>query len=106
MAFYRKKPVVIEAVRVEAVVTEGDGRYSASFDDLPQWLREAFLGEKIIVNANSLLIRTLEGEMEALVGDWIIKGVKGELYPCKPDVFRVTYDPAAEPEREIYGIAI
>lgn len=105
MAFYRKKPVVIEAVRLESVGPE-EGRYSASFDDMPQWLRDAFLDDRIILDANRLLIRTLEGEMEASVGDWIIKGVKGELYPCKPDVFRVTYDPAAEPERDISGVAI
>lgn len=42
----------------------------------------------------ALLIPTLEGEMRAEVGDWIIRGVKGELYPCKPDIFEATYDPA------------
>lgn len=106
MGFYRKKPVVIEAVRVEAVVSEGDGRYSASFDDLPQWLREAFLGEKIVVNTNSLTIRTLEGEMEASVGDWIIKGVGGKFYPCKPEIFAMTYEAAPEPEDDVTGVAI
>ena len=38
-------------------------------------------------------VSTLEGTMRADVGDWIIKGVKGELYPCKPDIFQQTYDP-------------
>lgn len=42
----------------------------------------------------SMLIDTLEGVMRADPGDWIIRGVKGELYPCKPDIFAATYDPA------------
>ena len=44
----------------------------------------------------TLLIPTLEGEMTANKGDWIIKGVKGEAYPCKPDIFEVTYEPVLE----------
>lgn len=43
----------------------------------------------------TLLIRTLEGVMEARDGDWIIKGVKGEFYPCKPDIFAATYEPCS-----------
>jgi hypothetical protein len=42
-----------------------------------------------------LAVYTLEGVMKASVGDWIIRGVKGELYPCKPDIFEATYEPAA-----------
>lgn len=41
-----------------------------------------------------LAIQTLEGQMVARPGDWIIKGVKGEIYPCKPDIFEATYEPA------------
>ena len=44
----------------------------------------------------SLIITTLEGEMEASLGDWVIRGVKGELYPCKSDIFAATYEPADE----------
>ncbi len=46
------------------------------------------------VGIDSLFIITLEGTMEAVPGDWIIKGVKGEFYPCKPDIFAATYEPA------------
>ncbi len=46
------------------------------------------------VQSGRMYIRTLEGEMEALPGDWIIMGVKGEFYPCKPDIFEATYEPA------------
>ena len=46
----------------------------------------------------SLLIRTLEGEMKAQPGDWIIRGIAGEVYPCKPDIFEATYESAPQPE--------
>ena len=46
-------------------------------------------------NGEQLLISTLEGQMRADVGDWVIRGVKGEFYPCKPDIFAATYEPVA-----------
>jgi len=83
MAKFRKKPVVIEAFHYEL---------DAPF---PPWLASEVGGKvSLTPNDNSLYIRTLEGAMRAYPGDWIIKGVKGELYPCKPDIFEATYDPA------------
>lgn len=82
MPKFRKKPVVIEAVRwtgenlSEVVKFMGAGQYQQDFV------------------SNDLVIPTLEGEMKASPGDWIIRGVKGELYPCKPDIFEMTYEPA------------
>ena len=52
-------------------------------------------------NGQRILIRTLEGTMHAYVGDWIIKGVKGEFYPCKPDIFDATYEKCLE-ESEVH----
>ncbi|WP_346893545.1 hypothetical protein [Clostridium sp. UBA871] len=56
-----------------------------------------FIKKQIIIEAyqtdKEIIIHTLEGDMKAEVGDWIIKGVNGELYPCKPDIFKKTYDP-------------
>lgn len=78
---YRKKPVVIEAVQwdggnLSEIATLGGARtYEQDF------------------TSNGLVIKTLEGNMTAKPGDWIIKGVKGELYPCKPDIFEQTYEP-------------
>lgn len=72
---YRKKPVVIEA---RPFNDEGD-------TDLANWCRGYLTG-------HGLIIRTLEGEMRADLGDWIIKGVKGEFYPCKPEIFDATYE--------------
>lgn len=80
MAKYRKKPVVIEAM---------------------QYLREEniadiqdFVGDNLIYNPedNEYYIKTLEGNHRCTKGDYIIKGVKGELYPCKPDIFEMTYE--------------
>ena len=75
---YRKKPVIIEAVRWTGSITP-------EMEDL--------LGEvKVLPKGSSLLIPTMEGVMEARRGDYIIRGVNGELYPCKPDIFKKTYE--------------
>lgn len=75
---FRKKPVVIEAVQ---------------FMGTPESLKEV-VDFMICVETidNQIVIRTLEGEMRAIAGDWIIKGVNGEFYPCKPDIFEKTYE--------------
>ena len=77
---YRKKPVVIEAFQ-----WTGDTRVLADFT-------KGKTGRLLQVYGDTLTIHTLEGEMTANNGDWIIRGVKGELYPCKPDIFEATYD--------------
>lgn len=83
---YRKKPVVIEAVQF----LNGDGR-STIKECLDFVSNKADLIE--LCNENHVLvIRTLEGEITASDGDFIIKGVKGEFYPCKPDIFEATYE--------------
>lgn len=87
MPMFRKKPVVIEALHLTADLTKGQ------VDD--------FLGvdkEHVTTRFGMLEIHTLEGTMQASPGDWIIRGVKGELYPCKPDIFEATYEAAGEAE--------
>lgn len=82
MAQYRKKPVVIEARQYTGKNgTELLGSVNGTE------LEEDFLGDYIE-------IKTLEGTMRADKDDWIIKGVKGEFYPCKPDIFAATYEAA------------
>jgi len=65
---------------------------------------ELYRKKPVIVGAyqteEEVVLDTLEGDMKANEGDWIIKGVKGELYPCKPDVFEMTYEKAYVPEDE------
>ena len=89
MAKYRKKPVVIEAMAVR----ELNHLAETDFWRLPKWMIEAYdRGEVLFLNHPSRIdIKTLEGTMTGNVDDWIICGVKGELYPCKPDVFEQTY---------------
>ena len=77
---YRKKPVVIEAIQYD-----GD-----NWDDIEVWTD---FRAKHWRSSNVMAIETLEGTMTANVGDWIIKGVAGEFYPCKPDIFEATYEP-------------
>ena len=78
---YRKKPVVIEA-------WQWDG--STDLARAPEWLVEKVPHW----SPKSIMIPTLEGNMSARPGDWIIRGVKGEVYPCHPDIFAATYEPA------------
>lgn len=90
MCKYRKKPVVIEAFRF-------DGRIL----DTPQWYRDACRQVHVpFVDdlGDHAEIHTLEGVMTARIGDWVIKGVKGELYPCKDDIFQATYEKDEEKE--------
>lgn len=91
---FRKKPVEIEAVKVADVLHDAQHDWKA----LPWWIRDAYDGKNnagvrgIVFSPTSVSINTLEGLMEGGVDDWIIRGVKGELYPCKPDIFAATYE--------------
>ena len=107
MAQYRKKPVVIEAVRWRGYNSNLDTAEAPEWEPLPDWLPKplpkckwgqnsrcpAQPGE-ILRDGEFIYIGTLEGEMCAAPGDWIIRGVKGEIYPCKPDIFATTYEKA------------
>jgi hypothetical protein len=91
MAQFRKKPVVIDAM-----VFPGISSTSLKMLDqmviFEDWLKEQ--GLKARYRDNKLIIPTLEGELTASPGDWIIKGTAGEFYPCKPHVFSDIYEPA------------
>jgi hypothetical protein len=82
MAKYRKKPVVIAAWQLP--MSDADTRV---FDNDANIIFKRENG--MVIEAT---ISTLEGTMVASPGDWIIRGVKGELYPCKPDIFEATYE--------------
>jgi hypothetical protein len=89
MAQYRKKPVIIEAI-------EWNGK---NFDEVSNFTQN-FMGHKLAyedaeehsLKSGKYYISTLEGVMTATKGDFIIKGVNGEFYPCKPDIFKKTYE--------------
>ena len=89
---YRKKPVVVDAIK-----WTGD-----NFDEIETFTDKKGFMDKVVGGSEDgegypqvyekLVIPTLEGFHSANVGDWIIKGIKGEFYPCKPDIFEATYE--------------
>jgi len=76
---FRKKPIVIEAIQ-----------YDGTLDSL--MMVDKFTGHTLIMQHKKPSINTLEGKMIIETGDWIIKGINGEFYPCKPDIFEKTYE--------------
>lgn len=85
----RKKPVVLDAYRYTGIVPF---QVAIKRDTLPHWLSDAVSSGTVSVGPNGISIETLEGTMRVSVDDVIIKGIAGELYPCKPDIFDQTYD--------------
>ena len=95
MSQYRKKPVVIEAFQMTP-------EHRASNEFWPSWMDEAWQLERETDGSlypteagtgnGPLSIGTLEGNLAVSWGDWIIRGVNGEIYPCKPDIFEQTYE--------------
>jgi len=91
---YRKKPVVIEAIQwtgenIEEIMKFIESPFTYEKSTI-------YCTEKFIYDGKELKINTLEGIMTANIGDYIIKGVNGEFYPCKPDIFEKTYEEVEE----------
>lgn len=84
MAKYRKKPVTIEAEIFDGT--------DESVYKIKKLIKSKLSAKSIYRGDKCLMIRTLEGDMKASIGDYIIKGIQGELYPCKPDIFKETYE--------------
>jgi hypothetical protein len=87
---FRKKPIVIEAML-------WDGEEETA-NEILKWADGNVLWHR---KHKSIAIPTLEGAMNASIGDWIIRGVNGEFYPCKPDIFEATYEPVVERETHV-----
>lgn len=117
---WRKKPVVIEAIRVP-VYPEGEQPIGAVTDyvdqatALAEWCggtphlmtqdgERAFTGCAFV--GPHIAIDTLEGTMAARPGDWIIRGVQGEFYPCAPDIFDATYEPVGQPDTGSWDVGL
>ena len=98
---FRKKPVEVEAFKYDGDLINRNGKWY-----VPDWAKNAFENNILYYDNKlsseeppiELYIKTLEGQMHVSVGDWIIKGVNGELYPCKPDIFEKTYEPVESKE--------
>lgn len=89
---FRKKPVIIEAMHFRTNNVGGE----ECMNEICSWIDEGRLETQCWHNGTDIYINTLEGEMRADCGDWIIKGIKGEFYPCKPDIFEATYEPVTD----------
>lgn len=87
---YRKKPVVINAVRWTGWNITGE--IGCNGERLPVWFKDAVVNGVIRMDRIIPIIHTLEGDHEVTSGDYIIRGIKGELYPCKPDIFAASYE--------------
>lgn len=101
MAKYRKKPVVVEAFQYDGDLIDINGNYY-----VPKWCVEADFDRILYYDEfeghpGELFIRTLEGNHHVSIGDYIIRGVNGELYPCKPDIFEKTYEIVKDNEYDI-----
>ena len=81
---FRKLPVVIDAIQWDGTID--------TMNQLNEWIDPLRVDYSKTPDAPSCTIPTLEGDMIANLGDWVIKGVKGECYPCKPDIFNATYE--------------
>ena len=97
---YRKKPVVIESFQYDGDLMDRFGKYY-----VPDWVFDAIQNGVMYYDSEDsnsppweLYIKTLEGVHHVSVGDYVIQGVKGELYPCKPDIFEATYEGVSRDE--------
>ena len=82
MTKFRKKPVIIDAVQWTG----------NNYSEISKLGETSAVCRHLSVLENRLMVDTMEGVMAASINDWIIRGVKGELYPCKPDIFEMTYE--------------
>jgi len=89
MAKYRKLPVTIEAEKVSDLLYG----FKHDFKLLPEWVKEAYDSTAInTITDDYFLVKTIEGNMIATCNDYLIKGIEGELYPCRTDIFEKTYE--------------
>lgn len=86
---YRKKPLIVEAIQWTG----------GNLQEIIYSFPECF-GSVVVHHSSEIVIRTLEGNMVAIVGDYIVKGIKGEFYPCKPNIFEDSYEKVNEMEIE------
>lgn len=96
MTLYRKKPVVIEATKFTREIAEAHVLDDAPLPAGVRIVRSSYHSVNRTVHHYRAIIETLEGPLTVSDGDWIITGVKGENYACKPDIFEATYEPALQ----------
>jgi hypothetical protein len=90
MMKFKKKPVEVEALPISLLLYEMG--LPPDQQDIPGWVRVALTDGTLTASPQHVTIETLEGSMVGEYGDWLIRGVLGEVYPCKPDIFEMTYE--------------
>ena len=109
---YVKKPVKVQTFYVSEEVWNAWKGADNMLDYMPGWVRECFdapwdeEGRKLYNVGVKWYIRTLEGDHEVKKGDYIIRGVKGEIYPCRADIFELTYDVVKKEKDETTSVAV
>ena len=98
MSFYRKKPIIIEAIKWTGLNVEEVKQFCK--DNAKLCINDSSWKVNVAAPKAELTIKTLEGDMKASIGDYIIKGINGEFYPCKPDIFEKTYEIVEENKNE------
>lgn len=90
MTAYRKKPVIVEAVKASVLIHDA----AHQWEHLPAWVNTAYFTGDLTFAGDRIMIRTLEGVMRADPDDWVIRGAVGEIYPCKNVAFLASFEPA------------
>lgn len=85
---FKKRPVIVNAWPIAPLLKNA----ASAWKQLPEEVREAYEQGIFVFCSDKICIKTLEGNMVGLPSDWLIQGVKGEFYPCKPDIFEKTYE--------------
>lgn len=85
---YRKKPVEVEAMQIKEILYLKEKDWFS----LPSWVADSFYKGKLFFKADEIIIETLEGNMVGRENDFLIKGIKDEIYPCAQEIFFETYD--------------
>lgn len=86
---YRKKPVEIDAIPIREIIAAA----SHDWDGLPRWVSEAYDRGELVFTHGGVFVTTLEGNMLGYPDDMLIRGTRGEMYPCKPAPFSDSYEP-------------
>lgn len=96
MARFRKKPVIVEAFQItEDTIKDKEnwpGWLKAAWQKEPKEVGSFYEAVYFVANSSKLVVHTLEGDHYVTLGDYIIQGIQGEIYPCKPDIFEATYE--------------
>lgn len=97
---FRKRPIEIEATPIELVLALGNTQPEV----LPDWVQAGLAEHKITVYTDAIVVSTTEGRMRGEAGDFLIQGIRGELYPCRGDIFLATYEEVTDEDILFAGI--